>query len=134
MIAVWIIALLFLGIAVRSYIVRRGIAQYSPVQVDEKLGEGRGAPLLLDVRTEKERVLGSIPGSIHIPINELAKREHELKRHVHREIICYCHSGNRSLRAAHLLKTMGYKTGNLKGGIAEWNFLHRNDLTKKRRH
>ncbi len=134
MIAIWIVALLILGIAIRSYWIRRGIAQYSPAQVDGKLGEGRGGPLLLDVRTEKERAMGSIPGSIHIPINELAKRENELKRHGQREIICYCQSGNRSLRAAHLLKIMGYRTGNLKGGIAEWNFLHRNDLTKKGRH
>ncbi len=78
--------------------------------------------ILLDVRTGAERNSGSIPGSIHIPLQELGKRMEELGKYRNRTIICYCQSGSRSVHAALRIAKAGYTAVNLKGGIAEWNF------------
>ncbi len=78
--------------------------------------------MLLDVRTLNERQSRSIPSSIHIPLHELFSRMKELEKHRSKEIICYCASGNRSVSAGIKLKKAGFTVGNLKGGIASWDF------------
>jgi len=37
-----------------------------------------------------------------------------------REIICVCHSGNRSQAATRQLSTAGYQVTNLNGGMIAW--------------
>ncbi len=49
--------------------------------------------LLLNVRRPDERARGFIPGSLHIPLDELRRRVSELPHD--REIITYCQSGQR---------------------------------------
>lgn len=100
----------------------RGIAQYAPAEVQERMKSGS---VLVDVRTARERSRQSIPSSIHIPLHEISSRIQELERHRGKEIICYCATGNRSVSAAVKLKKAGFTAGNLKGGIASWNFSHR---------
>ncbi|MBI5464507.1 MAG: rhodanese-like domain-containing protein, partial [Ignavibacteriales bacterium] len=80
---------------------------------------------LLDVRTDSERQLGTIRGSVHIPLHHIVRRIEELEKHKAKEIICFCQTGNRSVSAALLLKRRGFKVANLVGGMAEWNFSHR---------
>ena len=46
----------------------------------------RQQTVLLDVRRQDERAKGFIPGSIHIPLDEVRSRMNELPRD--REIIC----------------------------------------------
>ena len=133
MIIVVAIAVILLFLILNSYLRRRGISQYSPEQTDELHRTQEGGVLLLDVRTDAERAAGSIPGSLHIPLQELRQRIGELKKYGNREIICYCQSGNRSATAAHLLHQQGLKSANMKGGIAEWNFLHRTEPRSKGR-
>ena len=70
--------------------------------------------LLLDVRRVDERVRGFIPGSTHIPLDELRQRLSELPRD--REIIAYCQSGQRSYNAVRLLRQHGINAANLSGG------------------
>ena len=118
-----LIALLVL-ISVRRFIMNRSVTHYSVPEVSEKIQTNRGV-FLLDVRTEKEWSQGHIKGAHHIPLNELARRSSELDKHKNREIICYCQTGNRSIRAALRLKRLGFSTANMKGGIAEWNFQNR---------
>ena len=72
--------------------------------------------LLLDVRRPDERAPGFIPGSTHIPLDELRQRLSELPRD--REIITYCQSGQRSYNAARLLSQHGFNATNLSGGYA----------------
>lgn len=81
--------------------------------------------LILDVRTEMERRSQSIKGSLHIPSGQLKGRLKELEKYRNKEIICHCHSGLRSINAASLLQKHGFKSANMRGGIAAWNFANR---------
>ena len=106
---------------VRRFLLARGVKQYSAHEVAGRIKNG-GNVVLLDVRTAAERQAGQIRGSIHIPLIELRDRIGELTRYRTSEVICYCQSGNRSVAAAALLRKNGFAVGNLKGGIAGWNF------------
>ncbi len=77
-----------------------------------------GTTLLLDVRGLEEHEQGSIPGSSHIPLDELRERLSELPRE--REIIAYCQSGQRSYYAARILDQHGFRVRNLAGAYRTW--------------
>jgi NADPH-dependent 2,4-dienoyl-CoA reductase/sulfur reductase-like enzyme/rhodanese-related sulfurtransferase len=74
--------------------------------------------LLLDVRRPDERAQGFIPGSRHIPLDELRQRLNELPRD--REIIAYCQSGQRSYYAARILSQHSFRVRNLTGSYRTW--------------
>jgi rhodanese-related sulfurtransferase len=107
----------------RRLILVRRIGQYTSSQVAQKLND-RHHFLLLDVQTDSEHRSHHIKGAVHIPLQTLRRRAEELNKYRNREIICYCRSGSRSLTAALQLHRLGYTAGNMKGGLAEWNFLH----------
>lgn len=69
--------------------------------------------LVLDVRRADERAKGCIPGSMHIPLDELRARLGELPKD--KEIIASCQSGQRSYFACRLLAQHGFKVRNLAG-------------------
>jgi len=74
--------------------------------------------LLLDVRETVESEIVSI-GGVLMPLRDLPERVHELDSA--REIVAYCHHGERSRRAVALLKELGFrKAKNLTGGIDQW--------------
>lgn len=76
-------------------------------------------PCVLDVREHWERALASLPGSLHIPLNQIPLRLKELDAST--AIIALCHSGGRSRRAAEYLLAQGYsRVANLAGGIDAW--------------
>jgi len=78
------------------------------------------APLLLDVRTAEEWAIGRLPGALHLPVQELDGRLHEIPRD--REIVVYCHHGVRGETAAGVLQHNGYEqVHNLEGGIDAWS-------------
>jgi NADPH-dependent 2,4-dienoyl-CoA reductase/sulfur reductase-like enzyme/rhodanese-related sulfurtransferase len=79
----------------------------------------RETPLLLDVRRPDERAQGFIPGSVHIPLDELRSRLDELPRD--REIIAHCWSGQRSYFACRILSQHGFRVRNLTGSYRTWN-------------
>lgn len=109
---------------VRRTLRMRSLKQYTTSEIEDLL-KSKGGPILLDVRTDAERQSGSIRGSLHIPLGSLRTRMKELEQYRSREIICYCASGSRSASAALLLNKNGFKAGNLRGGMGEWNFAHR---------
>jgi molybdopterin/thiamine biosynthesis adenylyltransferase/rhodanese-related sulfurtransferase len=79
------------------------------------------APLLLDVRTERERRVSHIPGSVHLPMAEVESRIHEIEPDPSRPIITYCATGRRSLDILPTLAALGYENGtSLAGGIVAW--------------
>ena len=71
----------------------------------------------LDVREKKEWNRGHIKGSILIPVAELKSRVNELQKYKGKEIIVYCKSGNRSIKAGRFLVKQGFKPINVKSGI-----------------
>lgn len=79
----------------------------------------QGEPLfVLDVRQLDEYQQGHVPGSILIPLDQLALRLGELPND--RPIIALCRSGNRSSVATGILTRAGFNAINLKGGIIQW--------------
>ncbi|UOR12089.1 rhodanese-like domain-containing protein [Halobacillus amylolyticus] len=73
---------------------------------------------LIDVRTKDEVDSGKIPGALHIPLHELPERMSEIEKG--KEYILICRSGNRSGKAAKLLKQNGFKVLNMSGGMMKW--------------
>lgn len=118
----YIVLALIAFVYFRKQLLVRGLNQYSSAEAKERMKSGS---ILLDVRTAGERSSRSISGSIHIPLHELSSRLKDLEKHRSKEIICYCASGSRSVNAAIKLKKAGFIAGNLKGGIASWNFSQR---------
>ncbi|TSA85469.1 rhodanese-like domain-containing protein [Deinococcus detaillensis] len=74
--------------------------------------------LLLDVRSKAERQTLWVPGSKHLPVEQLAGQLDSLP--MDQVIVCQCASGHRSGIAARQLKTQGYDARNLSGGITAW--------------
>jgi adenylyltransferase/sulfurtransferase len=90
------------------------------ITVDElKLRLDRHDPIVLvDVREPHEYQIANLGGKL-IPLNDLAKRVHELDSST--EIVVHCASGIRSGKAVKFLKEVGFKkVKNLLGGINAW--------------
>jgi rhodanese-related sulfurtransferase len=76
---------------------------------------------VLDVRSKQEYAGGHLKKARLIPVNELAGRLGELDPVKNKQILVYCHAGNRSLAAVNILRKNGFvKTLNLTGGITAW--------------
>lgn len=92
------------------------------ISVEElKARRDRGEnPLVLDVREAWELQLASIPGVVHVPMNQVPARLAEFARDT--ETIVMCHAGGRSMRVAQYLSNQGFSNvANLTGGIAAWS-------------
>lgn len=77
-------------------------------------------PLVLDVRTEKEREAGKIHGSLHIPVNHLRERVDEVP--ANRPVVVHCAGGYRSAIACSVLEQAGRKNMlDLVGGYGAWS-------------
>lgn len=71
---------------------------------------------LLDVRTKDEFALGSLPGAVNIPLDELRDRIEEIPRD--RPLFVFCAVGLRGYLAYRILSQRGYEqVRNLSGGI-----------------
>jgi NADPH-dependent 2,4-dienoyl-CoA reductase/sulfur reductase-like enzyme/rhodanese-related sulfurtransferase len=73
---------------------------------------------LLDVRRDDERTSGFIPGSVHIPLDQLRDRFDELPRD--QEIVVHCQTGQRSYYACRILSQHGFRCCNLSGSFRTW--------------
>ncbi|MEO8016737.1 MAG: rhodanese-like domain-containing protein [Pseudomonadota bacterium] len=97
------------------------IREISVEELKERRDRGEN-PLVLDVREDWELQLASIPGVVHVPMNELPARLSELSPA--NETIVMCHAGGRSMRVAHFLAKQGFTdVANLSGGISAWSQL-----------
>lgn len=82
--------------------------------------ESADHPLVLDVRETWEVETASLPGSLHIPMNEIPVRHGEINPN--RTIVCLCHHGVRSQQVARFLEHNGFSdVCNLAGGIDAWS-------------
>ena len=94
------------------------IPQLSPAELQRWRQDGK-AFLLLDVRTDEETAVCTLPDSVHIPMNLIPLRSNELPDGL--PIVVYCHHGIRSLHTAMYLADAGFETlYHLQGGIDAW--------------
>jgi rhodanese-related sulfurtransferase len=73
---------------------------------------------LVDVRERYEWDICRLPEAKHIPMGQLHARLSELDSGL--PIVTYCHTGVRSLRAAEMLSSAGYRSLSLAGGVEAW--------------
>ena len=73
-----------------------------------------GSVTLLDTRTEEEYSQGNIKGFLHIPVDELRERLHELDKA--KPVYVICQSGLRSYIACRILAQNGFECYNFSGG------------------
>lgn len=78
-----------------------------------------GGAQLVDVRTKDEFAAGHLPGAINIPVQDLERRLGELGPK-DRAIVVYCHSGQRSRRAARILRGAGHGDVSDLGAMRRW--------------
>ncbi len=97
-----------------------GTDEIPPEEARDRLA-APDAPLLIDVRTERERQTSFIPGSIHLPMSEVEGRLAEVAGDPARPIVTYCAVGRRSRDILPTLAALGYRDAvSMAGGIVEW--------------
>jgi adenylyltransferase/sulfurtransferase len=93
------------------------VPQLSPAEAREMLG----APntVFVDVRDAHERLVDSLPGSEHLPLEQLIAGSVSFDPSM--RIVIYCASGSRSLLAAEALMKRGFTSvHNLESGLSGW--------------
>jgi rhodanese-related sulfurtransferase len=88
-------------------------AQWDEVEIKKDAGFS-----VVDVRTAEEFALGTIPGAINMPIDEIRERINQLPTG---KLLITCQVGQRGHAATRLLKEMGYEAINLDGGYLTWS-------------
>ena len=78
--------------------------------------------IIVDVRRSDEYAAGHIRGAVNIPLSRILTDSTRLLPDKSREIIVYCHSGERSKTACLELCNMGYTNVYDLGGIIDWPF------------
>ena len=95
------------------------IRDISPRELAERIRSGEDMQLV-DVREGWEWQIAQIPGARLIPIDELG--QHAASLDPNREVVVFCKSGARSLRAAEQLVNAGFgSVTNVSGGIQRWS-------------
>ncbi len=93
--------------------------QISVHELEERRRRGDDL-VLVDVREPREWEIAHLPGARLIPLAHLPERVSELD--TSRELVLYCHTGQRSARALEFLRQAGFrKLKNLRGGIDAWS-------------
>ena len=96
------------------------VSQISARELAKRIENGQ-AVRLLDVRQAWESQLATLPGSLHIPLNELPQRAREIET-ASGTVVVFCHHGIRSLSAADFLQRLGLRdVQSLAGGIDAWS-------------
>ena len=82
-----------------------------------------GAPLvLIDCRTELEREIANIDGSLHAPLQDIRSRLQDLLEHEQSRVVVYCHHGVRSRQVTGFLRDEGFDdVRSMAGGIDLWS-------------
>jgi len=94
-------------------------SRLTPIDFEERRRE-LGELQVVDVRNPGEHALGTVPGSVNIPVGQLPARLAELDPE--RPTVVYCAGGYRSSVAASLLRANGFAdVSDILGGYGAWN-------------
>ena len=94
------------------------VRELSPAEFAAQRAAGSDA-VLLDVREPWELEIARLPGTVDMPMAQLADRIGELDPG--RAVVVLCRSGSRSLAVARFLEARGFRSvANLSGGILAW--------------
>jgi NADPH-dependent 2,4-dienoyl-CoA reductase/sulfur reductase-like enzyme/rhodanese-related sulfurtransferase len=96
-------------------------AQWS--EIDQFVSDGYQ---LVDVRSAAEFSLGSIPGALNMPVDEIRDRNAELGN---KNLLINCQVGQRGHTATLLFKELGFNAVNLDGGYLTWSKSPASDRT-----
>ncbi|MCE5208228.1 MAG: molybdopterin-synthase adenylyltransferase MoeB [Chloroflexi bacterium] len=101
-----------------GHAVSENLSEITPCELVSRLANGDHIRLI-DVRQSVEQQISNLPGAELIPFETLAG---ELGRFSPEDqIVLFCRTGNRSLRAQQLLHEAGFQhVWNLRGGINAW--------------
>jgi rhodanese-related sulfurtransferase len=116
-------AALFLPRLARRFRQSAGSAMIDIESLERRVAGGE-AVAIVDVRGQDEYIgeLGHIPGSMNIPLADLASRLTELQGLKHQPIVLVCRTDKRSAKAAELLGAAGFgRVEVLRGGMTLWN-------------
>lgn len=98
--------------------------EVTPTEVHQRI-KAREDLVLLDCRGMDEWQIARIDGAVLIPLGELERRADELETDEGgrtRSIVVHCHHGMRSMRAAAMLRGMGFtNVRSMAGGIDLWS-------------
>jgi NADPH-dependent 2,4-dienoyl-CoA reductase/sulfur reductase-like enzyme/rhodanese-related sulfurtransferase len=86
------------------------------VEYNELAGLTEAGWTVVDVRTNQEHVLGAIPGSVNLPLDQLRNELHGADG----PFVVYCEVGQRGHTATALLHELGIEARNLDGGYRTW--------------
>ena len=96
------------------------IKQLSVSELKQRLDSHGHDFILLDVRESWEQQICRLPGSIDIPMSQVAVRLDEIDPQ--QDVVVVCHHGIRSQNIAYYLQQAGYENlYNLRGGINAWS-------------
>ena len=102
-----------------GYIAENVLSGLTPtIQWHEVLERIESGYAIVDVRTSGEVILGTLPGAINIPIDEIRERISEIPTG---KILVTCQVGQRGHAATRLLREMGHDAVNLDGGYLTWS-------------
>ena len=77
--------------------------------------------IVIDIRTDKEFKEGNINTSFNLDFQKREFIDNLESLNKEKEYLIYCASGNRSLKASHIMKSLGLKTiYNYKKGYKDW--------------
>jgi rhodanese-related sulfurtransferase len=100
---------------------RRGVAGATISTLQATLLINQQNAVVLDVREAAEYEKGHMLNARNIPFGELGARAGEIDKHKAKPVIVVCDNGNRSGRAATVLRKLGFEqVFALGGGIGAW--------------
>ena len=77
--------------------------------------------IVIDIRTDREFKEGNIKTSFNLDFQKREFIDSLESLNKEKEYLIYCASGNRSLKASHIMKSLGFKTiYNYKKGYKDW--------------
>lgn len=111
-------------INIAGYVASNILRGYAPTVQWNDDAMNTDGNILLDVRTKPEYEAGAMPGSVHIPLDELRNRLTELPEN--QQINIYCAAGLRSYIGMRILMGHDFDVKNLSGGFITYKHLVHN--------